>query len=263
MNWKIWSTVIVILLCTWIYFEWPDEKLHLVFCDVGQGDAALVVLGSFQALIDTGAYEDKVLKCLSDHIPFWDRSIELVFLSHSDNDHDGALGGVKKHYKVGKEIRNVKEKDVIRYGMLYFEILKGSTNNVLVPMTGSSESNELSVVMKMSYGEFSALFTGDIDLENELALLGTGVLRPLQVLKVSHHGSKYASGVSFLESVVPKYSIVSVGVKNSYGHPSSDTLMRLDSVGSKVLRTDKLGTIEFVSDGVEMSVSRSQISGAK
>ena len=263
MNWKIWSTVIVILLCTWMYFEWPDEKLHLVFCDVGQGDAALIVLGSFQALIDTGAYEDKVLKCLSDHIPFWDRSIELVFLSHSDNDHDGALPGIKKHYKVGREIRNINEKDVVRYGMLYFEILKGSTNNALVPMSGSSESNELSVVMKMSFGEFSALFTGDIDLENELALLGTGVLRPLQVLKVSHHGSKYASGVSFLESVMPKYSIVSVGAKNSYGHPSSDTLMRLDSVGSKVLRTDKLGTIEFVSDGTEMSVYRSQISGAK
>jgi competence protein ComEC len=255
--------VIVILLCTWIYFEWPDEKLHLIFCDVGQGDSALIVLGSFQALVDTGAYEDKVLKCLSDHIPFWDRSIELVFLSHSDNDHDGALAGIKKHYNVGKEVRNVNDKDVIRYGMLYFEILKGSTNNVLVPMSGSSESNELSVVMKMSYGAFSVLFTGDIDLENELALLGTGVLRPSQVLKVSHHGSKYASGDSFLEAVVPKYSIVSVGAKNSYGHPSSDTLIRLDTVKTKVLRTDLLGTIEFISDGTEMSVYRSQISDGK
>lgn len=263
MNWKIWSIVIVMLLCTWIYFEWPDKKFHLVFCDVEQGDAALVVLGSFQALIDTGAYDEKILRCISEHVPFWDRTIELVFLSHSDNDHDGALPGIKKHYKVGREIRNINEKDVIRYGMLYFEILKGSTNNVLVPMAGSSESNELSVVMKMSFGEFSALFTGDIDLENELALLGTGVLRPLQVLKVSHHGSKYASGVSFLEATVPKYAIVSVGAKNSYGHPSSDTLIRLDSVGAKVLRTDKLGTIEFVSDGTEMSVSRSQISDGK
>lgn len=254
MNWRVWSVIIVILLCTWIYIEWPDKKLHAVFCDVGQGDSALIVLGNFQALIDTGADSEKVLKCLSEHVPFWDRQIEIVFLSHTDNDHVGALGKIEKHYKVGNIIKEAREKDLIRYGKLYFEIIKGSQNNVLVPLSGSSESNELSVVIKMSYGEFTVLFTGDIDLDNELALIGGGVLSQVEALKVSHHGSKYASGLEFLEAVVPKYAIVSVGAKNSYGHPSSDTLIRLDSVGSKVLRTDLLGTIEFRTDGVKVDV---------
>lgn len=254
MNWKVWSGIIVTLLSVWIYFEWPDDKLHVIFCDVGQGDSALVVLGRFQAVIDTGKYEDKILSCLSDNIPFWDRQIEEVFLSHSDNDHDGALGGIKKHYKVEKEIREAVEKDLVKYGLLYFEIVKGSRNNLLSPMKGSSESNELSVVMKMVYGKFSVLFTGDIDIENELALVGSGVLGQAEVLKVSHHGSKYASGTEFLNLVRPKYSIISVGAKNSYGHPSSDTLSRLDVVKTKVLRTDLLGTIEFVSDGAVTNV---------
>ncbi len=249
MDWKRWGVIIVLLLSIWIYFEWPDKMLHVVFCDVGQGDGALVVLGSFQAVVDTGAYEDKILQCLAEHIPFWDRQVELVFLSHSDKDHVGALGGIKKHYKIGNIISEAKEKDLIRYGMLSFEILKGSDNNVLVPMSGSSESNELSVVMRMSYGKLSVLFTGDIDLENELAMISSGVIRQTEVLKVAHHGSKYSSGLEFLEAVMPKYSIISVGKKNSYGHPSSDTLIRLEAVKTRILRTDLLGEIEFSGDG--------------
>ena len=214
----------------------------------------MVVLGSFQAVIDTVSYDDKILQCFSEHIPCWDRQIEIVFLSHSDKDHVGALGGIKKHYKIGNIISKAKEKDLIRYGMLSFEILKGSENNVLVPMAGSSESNELSIVMRMSYGKLSVLFTGDIDMENELAMVSSGVLRQTEILKVAHHGSKYSSGVEFLEAIMPKYSIISVGKKNSYGHPSGDTLMRLDSVKTKVLRTDLLGEIEFVSDGGNTNV---------
>ena len=93
---------------------------------MSQGDGALVVLGNFQAVVDTGAYEEKILNCLDEHIPFWDKKLELIFLSHSDKDHDGALEGVRKHYKVGKVIRETNIKDVIRYGMLDFEILKGA-----------------------------------------------------------------------------------------------------------------------------------------
>lgn len=254
MTWKSWSVIIVVLIFSWIYFEWPDGKLHVVFCNVGQGDGALVVLGRFQAVIDTGAYEDKILDCLSDHIPFWDRTIEVVFLSHSDKDHVGALTGIERSYKVEKIIREAKAKEIIRYGSLQFDVLKGSQNNVLFPMSGSSESNELSIVLRLSYGSFSALFTGDIDLENELAMVEDGVLRQTEVLKVSHHGSKYGSGQSFLETVVPKYSVISVGKKNSYGHPAQEVLMRLEMVGTKVLRTDQLGTIEIETDGKELAV---------
>lgn len=239
----------------WVYLEMPDTKLHTVFCDVGQGDGALVVLGSFQAVVDTGAYEDKILKCLEEHIPFWDRKIELVFLSHSDKDHVGALPGIRKHYKIGKEVTQAEVNDVYRYGMLSFNIVKGSQNNIEVPMSGSSESNELSVVMRISYGNFSVLFTGDIDIKNELALVSSGLLRRVEVLKVSHHGSKYSSASEFLEVLRPTYSVISVGKKNSYGHPNGDVLGRLEMVKTKVLRTDLSGTVEFETDGKNLEIS--------
>lgn len=227
----------------------PDSELHVVFCDVGQGDGAVVVLGYFQVVIDTGAYEEKILDCLDNHIPFWDRKIELVFLSHSDKDHVGALGGIKKYYKIGKLVEKATVGDRYVYQSLYFDVVKGSENNVLIPMQGSSESNEMSIVLELKYGNFSTLFTGDIDMENEVALVASGLLGEVDVLKVAHHGSKYSSGEEFLVNLSPKYAVISVGKKNTYGHPAPEVLMKLSAVGASVLRTDQLGEIGFVSDG--------------
>lgn len=245
--------VIFILACLWVWEQWPDSKLKLIFCDVGQGDGALIVLGSFQAVVDTGAYENKIVECLAGHMPFWDREIEIVFLSHSDKDHSGALPGIKKRYHVGKIIDKPHYGDVVRYGNLSFDILKGS--EVIIEGGGKEEaSNDLSVVMRMEYGRFTALFTGDIDIETELALVDRGVLKSSDVLKVSHHGSKYGSAKEFLEKLKPKLAMISVGSKNNYGHPHSDTLLRLEAVGAKILRTDKMGTIKILSDGETLEV---------
>ncbi len=238
--------------------QWPDDRVHLFFCDVGQGDGAVVVLGSFQAVIDTGAYEDRMVSCLSEAMPFWDRKIEIVFLSHSDKDHVGALQGVRRRYNVGKVIDGPKSGDLIRYGALSFDIVKGSEPVVDKMDVGGSETNERSVAIRLAYGKFSALFTGDLDLGSELALLGKGVLKRTDVLKVSHHGSKYGSGKEFLERVMPKWSVISVGAKNSYGHPSGDTLSRLDVVGTKILRTDKMSTIGLITDGNEIQIFTSK-----
>jgi len=238
----------------WVWQQWPDRKLHVVFCDVGQGDGVLVVLGSFQALVDTGPSEEKLFACLGKNMPFWDRQIDLVFLSHSDNDHVGALDGLKKRYQVRKVIDKPMSSDIFRYGNLVFDILKGSNPMVDRVMDGGSTTNEQSVVMEMFYGKFSALFTGDIDTSSELAMVESGVLRSAQVLKVSHHGSKYGSSFEFLRTVKPTLAVISVGANNTYGHPNGDTLIRLDSVGAKVLRTDKMGTVSVVLDGEEMKV---------
>ncbi len=232
----------------------PNDNLHVVFCDVGQGDGAVVVLGYFQAVVDTGAYDDKILDCLDKHIPFWDKKIELVFLSHSDKDHVGALGGIKKFYKIGKLIEKVDVGDRFLYQSLQFDIVKGSENNIAIPMQGSSESNESSIVVGMKLGDFSALFTGDIDMENEKALVTSGLLSKVDVLKVAHHGSKYSSGGEFLQKLRPKYGVISVGKKNTYGHPAPEVLERLLGVGTKVLRTDQLREIEFEVFGDKMVV---------
>lgn len=240
----------------WMWQQWPDERLHIVFCDVGQGDATVIVLGSFQALIDTGADKNKVMACLSKNLPFWDRRVEVIFISHFDKDHAGALDEVKVRYKVGRVVDNPRRNDMVRFGSLSFDIIKGSWPEEGVRVNKENESNAGSVVMWMKYEELEALFTGDVDLSTELALAELGVLKKADVLKVSHHGSKYGSRMEFLEAVRPKMAVISVGAKNNYGHPSSDTLIRLEAVGAKVFRTDKMGAISIVSDGKSMEVFR-------
>lgn len=219
----------------------------MVFCDVGQGDAALVILGSFQALVDTGPSEQKLFTCLGKEMPFWDRQIDLVFISHPQADHNGALKGLLSRYKIGKVVERAMDKDIYRYGELYFDILFGGDLN-------SGNENEDSMVVFLRYLNFSTLFTADIGEPTELALLDAGVLKKTSVLKVPHHGSKFSSSLSFLERLRPTVAVISVGAKNSYGHPNGDTLIRLGLVGSKILRTDEVGSVEIVSDGTTLEV---------
>lgn len=230
--------------------QWPDGKLKVVFCDVGQGDAALVVLGSFQALIDTGPSEQKLFSCLGKEIPFWDRQIDLVFISHPQTDHNGALKGLLSRYKVGKIVEKASENDVYRYKDLYFDILNEGRNTT----EGSGNENEDSMVVFLMYFDFSVLFTADIGSETELALLDKGVLKNTSVLKVPHHGSKFSSSSLFLERLRPTVAVVSVGAKNNYGHPNGDTLMRLEQVKAKIFRTDLLGNIEVIFDAGKLKV---------
>lgn len=242
----------------WLWQQWPDGKLRVVFCDVGQGDAAIVILGSFQALIDTGPSPEKLFLCLGEHLPFWDRKIELVFISHPQKDHNGALLEFRERFSVGMFVEGADQNDIYRYKDLYFDILSSSQNDKSGGENKNGDENEDSVVLQLRYRDFSSLFTADIGEKTELALIKQGVLRKLSVLKVAHHGSKFSSSEPFLEWVRPKLAVVSVGSKNSYGHPHESTLMRLDGVGSVVLRTDKRGSVEVVSDGKTMSVFASR-----
>jgi len=254
VNWKRWGLVIMILSLFWVWEQWPDGRLRLVFCDVGQGDATLVVLGSFQALIDTGPSEQKLFTCLGNEMPFWDREIDLIFISHPQADHNGALKGLKKRYKIGKVIENASKNDAYRYGDLYFDILQGEESGEKVLGKSSSEENEEAMVVYMKYQDFSALFTSDIGEKTELALLESGVLKKTSVLKVPHHGSKFSSSLLFLERLRPELAVISVGAKNSYGHPNGDTLMRLEQVGAKILRTDLQGSTEVIYDAGRLRI---------
>ena len=256
MNWKKWGAIISLLLVFWVWQEWPDGRLRVVFCDVGQGDSAVVVLGSFQALIDTGANKMKLTECLSRQMPFWDRKIEIVFISHSDKDHTGALEEVRARYKVEKVIDKPRRNDVVRFGSLSFDIIKGSELMEGVTINSENESNARSVLMRVVYGDFSVLFTGDLETASELALVGRGVLNKTEILKVSHHGSKYGSAKEFLEALRPRLAVISVGGKNNYGHPHGDTLMRLEEVGAKILRTDTMGSVSIMTDGKTLEVFR-------
>lgn len=241
-----WLALILILLCGAI-FSLPDKQLHLVFCDVGQGDAILVSYFQTQILIDGGP-DNKVLECLSEKIPFWDRKIEMVVLTHPEKDHETGLIDVFERYSVNYFVSNglaksstvlVKAGDQIKIGSLHFLVLWPPKNYDL-----TKELNDSSIVLKLSFGHSQALFTGDISekIEQQLELEET------EILKVAHHGSKFSTGEKFLSKVKPQLAIISVG-ENRFGHPTPEVLERLKQAGVKVLRTDQQGNIEIVSDG--------------
>jgi competence protein ComEC len=242
--------LILILILVWVaVFSLPDNRLHLVFCDVGQGDAILISFQKTQILIDGGP-DNRVLSCLSHHLPFWDRKIEIVILTHPEEDHFGGLVDAIKRYSVRYLIADswpeaeqktisLRAGDEIRLDKLKFSVLWPKEINQ------EGKLNENSLVLKLAFGSFCALLTGDISSKTEDRLDEIG---PCQVLKVAHHGSKYSTSRFFLQKVKPQLAVISVG-KNRFGHPTEEVIKRLQDLDIKMLRTDKMGEIEIVSDG--------------
>jgi len=246
------------------YAAWKNAKeTRVVFLDVGQGDAILISQGGNQILIDGGRNGKTLLAGISRHIPFWDRTIETVVATHPDADHIGGFPELFGRYRVGTYVstsaqseseifklleraivgaRNPAERIMARRG-LSIALPKGGRLETIFPENGervSGESNETSIVSRFSFGETDFLLTGDLPRE-EFFLPEAP---PSEILKLAHHGSKHSSSDRFLFRVHPEEVVVSVG-KNNYGHPSSDVLSRVATVGAAVRRTDVSGDIVY------------------
>jgi competence protein ComEC len=252
-----------------------DKKLHVVICDVGQGDAIFIrTPNNYDILIDGGA-DNSVLNCLSKHMPFWDRTLEIMILTHSHADHLTGLIDVAKRYRVlafgsekvanpndtYKELIKLLEQNYTQQRFLYqddkFIIKDGVSLETLWPTQewveqnsaggGSPDENGLSIIELLNYKNFKALFTGDAqaqDLERIDSLVGK-----IDLLKVPHHGSKTGLNSEILDILSPKVAAISVGKNNKYGHPTPFILDLLKSQNIKTLRTDQNGEIEIISDG--------------
>jgi len=280
---------LIVALVFGAFLVYPDQELHLIFCDVGQGDAILITKGTTQVLVDGGPNK-KVLSCLANHLPFWDRTIEMIILTHPDNDHLGGLPDVIERYNVTQLLSHslisesaifwafrdkVLEKEIpvyspkagdkIQFGDFALKILspqekmgnelvwqKGTDKQVLGALTYLIEPNEASIVTLLSYGSFDVLLPGDISSQVE-EVINTD--KEVEVLKIAHHGSKYSSSEEYLERINPELAVISVG-RNSYGHPTEEVLDELNNLGIKILRTDLEGEIEITSDGQEWSLRK-------
>lgn len=269
------ASIFSIILIFFGYFSFNDRKLHLVVCDVGQGDAILIRTASQTDILVDGGPDKKVLECLSRHMPFWDRSLDVVILTHPDADHITGLIDVIERYKIsylftqpnpGKTqiyelFTNVlaEKKLSAKYvsrgdkfsvgGETSFKILWPASDEAEQTNQNSSKSslNRFSVITLVKHGKFSALLTGDAGSEIQDQIASS--VGDIDVLKVPHHGSKTGMSDYFLNSTKPELALISVGEKNKYGHPTKFILDLLKNRRVKTLRTDQEGDIEILSDG--------------
>ncbi len=255
-----------------VYLALPSGVLTVAFLDVGQGDAIFIEApGGNQLLID-GGRGGQVLAELARLMPWFDRSLDAVMASHPDADHIGGLVSVLNNFHVAyvfdsggesatqiyQTYRRVIEAQkptrlVLRRGAKIV-LGQGVSFTVLSPSgaAANDQTNETSIIGRLDYGRNSVLLTGDAPgyVENRLIFQGLSSELPAEILKVSHHGSKNSSSPLFIEAVGPRYAVISVGATNPYGHPHPSVLERFKEAGSRILRTDKDGTIIFTGDGV-------------
>ena len=245
--------------------------LEVNFFDVGQGDAIFIQTPQrYQILIDGGP-DPKIIEKLTQEMPFWDRTIDLIILTHPHRDHMAGLIEVLKRYKVENilwtgvmqetseynEWKNLIKNEGAKIFIAHaFQKITTPTTvlNVLYPFENLEGKrvkniNNTSIVSKLVFGEISFLFTGDIYKSVEKKLMKTGIELNAEVLKVSHQGSKTSSSEEFIEVVGPKIAVVQCGKNNKYGHPHLEVLATLEKYGIKVLRTDEQGDIKILSDG--------------
>ncbi len=256
----------------------PDDELHVSFLDIGQGDAILIQKGNQQVLIDGGPSPQAISLELGDKMPFWDRTIELVVLTHPHSDHITGLLEVLQRYKVERVLypdldcqlplyqewlRLVEEKDIectlVQAGQ-QIDLGEGVVIKVLHPgmplLTGTgSDINNNSVVLHLIMGRVSFLLAADIEQEAEFELIAQGADLSGTVLKVGHSGSNTSTTPEFLAVANPLVAVISVG-DNPFGHPSREVVERLkEKLGSEnIYRTDEQGTIEFITDGERLWV---------
>jgi len=252
-----------------------DNLLHIYFLNVGQGDSEYIrTANNFDVLIDGGP-DNSVIGQLSDVMPFWDREINLLILTHPHADHVTGLIDVLKRYKVDEIIAT----DAVSTSSEYLEFLKlikdknihftlvqdineedlgnGIKMDFYYPKQSFKDQkidniNNTSIVAKLVDNKFSALFTGDLEMDEQQILVNNGTAEKIgsvNVWKVSHHGSKNGINDEFLKIIHPDVGVIEVGVGNTYGHPAPSTITKLKSANVDIFRTDQNGRVEITTDG--------------
>lgn len=250
------------------------EKLSVHYIDVGQADATLILLEDekeqFVLLYDTGDWRG------SEVVPFLKRekieAIDIVIISHPHADHIGQLSDVLNNFDVdevwmtGNSANTNVFADameaIIDNDVMYDEPVAGDifdigslTLEVLHPYTLTGGLNEDSLSIRVTFGDVSFVFTGDAYTAQEIEMIERNESVKADVLQLGHHGSNTSSGQSFLEAVAPTYAIYSAGAENSYGHPSTEVVERVQAMGITLLGTDIHGTITVTTDGETYEVT--------
>jgi len=260
----------------WLFYS-AAKNLEVDFLDVGQGDAILIKAPGGQNILIDGGPDKVILKRLAENLAWWDKTIDLMILTHPHDDHVAGLIEVLKRYQVEKILytgvthnapnylawlKLVREKKVQMLIIDKPQIIKlgaESQLEILYPdqsllAKAVSDLNQSSIVMMLAYGKNKFLLTGDAGEEVERKLIDSGTNLSAEVLKVGHHGSQYSTSEEFLNQVKPNLAVISVGKDNDFGHPSLRTVKRLERAGAEIYRTDEKGTVRIESDGEKIRV---------
>lgn len=262
--------IFLIILCLWGISFLPDGKLHLYFVDVGQGDGILMQLPTGEFILNDGGPNQKIIDFLSQKIPFYNKNIDLIIMSHPHADHINGLIEVLKRYKVKNLMLTGVKYDYLGYDKLLEIALDKGINliyidgqkdykfgkvaiDILYPdqnINGKyfANVNNSSIAYRLIFSDFKAFFSGDLEKEKEEFLISQKLHLNSDILKAGHHGSKTSNNVNFLNQIKPIWVIISCGVGNKFNHPNPETLKNLQSISQKVFRTDLQSDIEIIVD---------------
>ncbi|MGM0439102.1 MAG: ComEC/Rec2 family competence protein [Patescibacteria group bacterium] len=256
-----------------------EQDLEVTFFDVGQGDAALIRTSDRKNILIDGGPEDKILSHLSSELPFWDRDIDLIILTHPHADHLSGLVEVLERFNVEKVLwtkqshdslvfrewesllEKVDDKKVYRGQRVY---LGEAYLDILFPPKDfdfSKGLNEASIVNRLVHEDGSVLFTGDAGKRQEEKLLEwekecsenkfdwcRAINLPSDVLKVSHHGSASSSGYDFVKRVNPEVAVISAGADNRHGHPHEEVLKIFNDLSIDTHKTFEEGNFKVIAE---------------
>ena len=273
--------LITLTAISWYFSQ--DHTAKVTFLDVGQGDSILIETPEKRQILIDGGPSDGLVHKLGQVMPFFDRHIDMVILTHPDADHITGLLEVFRRYDVGLVLENKKTpKNTAEYRLWRDTItarnipnaepIAGGKNIVekevelewLTPLPGAAlpETNDNGLVCIIHFGEISFLFTGDISAEVEEKLLTrfcmdeqNCILSNIDVLKVPHHGSSSSSSIDFINTVHPDYAVIQSGQDNPFGHPQPVILKRLENIGTKVYRNDLQGDIVMKISGHDIIIT--------
>lgn len=259
-------------------FLWSEVlrigSFEITFFDVGQGDAAFILTPHSHQIVIDGGPDSTIVEKLARKIPFWDRTIDMVVLSHPAQDHVAGLldvlqkyqvktivwTGVEKDTKISQEwekaLLKEQEEGAIVFlafapqGMLLGDGSCPQRMDILSPLEDLAgklveDDNDTSVVVRFVSCSHSVLFTGDLSQKGEGVLLKQDFSLDSDILKVGHHGSRTSSSEKFINAVSPDVAVISVGKENRYGHPAKETLAILAKYGIEIRRTDEEGDVSF------------------
>ena len=247
-----------------LYFESQNSALRFYVFDVGQGDSMLIRTPYRQNILIDGGPDNTVVYKLGEYLPFYNRQIDLMILTHPHADHVVGLVEVLRRYEVKNVFFTGVDYNEPSY-LVFLDLIKKKNLNfriidrvqrislgeeaelvILYPDKDLSDKeiknlNNTSIVAKLIYRDNSIMLTGDY--EDEEALVGKGFDLSADILKVGHHGSDTANDRKFLKAVDPDQAIISCGQDNKFGHPHEQTIKNFEDLEAEILRTDQQGDI--------------------